>query len=79
LRAGINASVRQRTQCVSLVVGWPVALHRRVSKKLRVMAIPELEWLAPEVPLTLLVTGNLVGEGFDYPLLDRLVLDISVS
>ena len=35
--------------------------------------------LAPEAPRILLATGRLVGEGFDHPPLDTLVLAMPVS
>ena len=37
-------------------------------------ALAKLEALAPEAPRVLLSTGKLVGEGFDHPPLDTLVL-----
>jgi superfamily II DNA or RNA helicase len=38
-----------------------------------------LDTLPPEAPRILLVTGKLVGEGFDHPPLDTLVLAMPVS
>ena len=57
----------------------PFVLHGRMSKKQRAALIAELDALAPEVPRILLATGKLVGEGFDHPPLDTLVLAMPVS
>jgi superfamily II DNA or RNA helicase len=57
----------------------PFVLHGRMSKKRRAELIAELDALAPEVPRILLATGRLVGEGFDHPPLDTLVLALPVS
>src|SRR3990167_1150637 len=57
----------------------PFVLHGRISKKQRAALITELDALAPEAPRILLATGKLVGEGFDHPPLDTLVLAIPVS
>lgn len=54
-------------------------LHGRVTKKLRTTLISELEALPPDAPRVLLATGKLVGEGFDHPPLDTLVLAMPVS
>jgi superfamily II DNA or RNA helicase len=54
-------------------------LHGRVTKKLRASLITELEALPPDAPRVLLATGKLVGEGFDHPPLDTLVLAMPVS
>jgi len=40
---------------------------------------PDLDALPPDAPRVLLSTGKLVGEGFDHPPLDTLVLAVSVS
>lgn len=57
----------------------PFVLHGRMSKKQRAALIAELDALAPEAPRILLSTGKLVGEGFDHPPLDTLVLAMPVS
>ncbi len=57
----------------------PFALHGRMSRKQRAALIAELDALAPDAPRILLATGKLVGEGFDHPPLDTLVLAMPVS
>ena len=54
-------------------------LHGRMSKKQRAARVAGLEALAADVPRVLLATGKLVGEGFDHPPLDTLVLAMPVS
>lgn len=54
-------------------------LHGRISKKQRGALIAQLDALPPEAPRILLATGKLVGEGFDHPPLDTLVLAMPVS
>lgn len=54
-------------------------LHGRMSKKQRAAMIAELDELPPEAPRILLATGKLVGEGFDHPALDTLVLAMPIS
>ena len=56
-----------------------VTLQGRSSKKQRVAALATLEALAPDAPRVLLSTGKLVGEGFDHPSLDTLVLAMPIS
>jgi superfamily II DNA or RNA helicase len=57
----------------------PFVLHGRMSKKQRGALIAQLDSLPPEAPRILLATGKLVGEGFDHPPLDTLVLAMPVS
>ena len=57
----------------------PFVLHGRLSKSQRDMLITELDTLPPDAPRILLATGKLVGEGFDHPPLDTLVLAMPVS
>lgn len=57
----------------------PFILHGRMSKKRRTALIAELGALPPDAPRVLLATGKLVGEGFDHPPLDTLVLAMPVS
>jgi superfamily II DNA or RNA helicase len=57
----------------------PFILHGRMSRKQREALIAELDALPPEAPRILLATGKLVGEGFDHPPLDTLVLAMPVS
>ncbi|QXP85816.1 DEAD/DEAH box helicase family protein [Methylococcus sp. Mc7] len=54
-------------------------LHGRMSKKQRGALIAQLDALPPDAPHILLATGKLVGEGFDHPPLDTLVLAMPVS
>ncbi len=54
-------------------------LHGRMSKKQRTALIGELETLSADAPRVILATGKLVGEGFDHPALDTLVLAMPVS
>jgi superfamily II DNA or RNA helicase len=60
-------------------VPLPFVLHGRMSKKLRATLITQLNALPPDAPRILLATGKLVGEGFDHPPLDTLVLAMPVS
>ncbi len=57
----------------------PFVLHGRMLKKQRAAMIAELDALPPEAPRILLATGKLVGEGFDHPALDTLVLAMPIS
>ena len=57
----------------------PFVLHGRMSRKQRAQLVSDLDALAPDAPRVLLSTGNLVGEGFDHPPLDTLVLAMPVS
>jgi hypothetical protein len=57
----------------------PYVLHGRMSKKQRADLVAELDALPPDSPRILLATGRLVGEGFDHPPLDTLVLAMPVS
>jgi superfamily II DNA or RNA helicase len=57
----------------------PFALHGRMSRKLRAHLIAALDELPADAPRILLATGKLVGEGFDHPALDTLVLAMPVS
>lgn len=61
------------------IVGCLFTLHGRMSKKQRAQVLQELNELAPEVPRVLLATGKLIGEGFDHPPLDTLVLAMPIS
>ncbi len=54
-------------------------LHGRLSRKQRATLIDELGILPPGAPRVLLATGKLVGEGFDHPPLDTLVLAMPIS
>jgi superfamily II DNA or RNA helicase len=54
-------------------------LHGRLPKKQRTSLISALESLPEAVPRVLLATGTLIGEGFDHPPLDTLVLAMPIS
>jgi superfamily II DNA or RNA helicase len=54
-------------------------LHGRMSRKERSALVSELHALPPDVPRVLLSTGKLIGEGFDHPPLDTLVLAMPIS
>jgi len=54
-------------------------LHGRLSKKQRTAIFAELEGLDDSAPRVLLATGRLIGEGFDHPPLDTLVLAMPIS
>jgi superfamily II DNA or RNA helicase len=54
-------------------------LHGRMSPKQRAALVGELNALPPDAPRVLLSTGKLVGEGFDHPPLDTLVLAMPIS
>jgi superfamily II DNA or RNA helicase len=54
-------------------------LHGRLSKKHRTAVFAELGALDESAPRVLLATGRLIGEGFDHPPLDTLVLAMPIS
>ena len=54
-------------------------LHGRLSKKQRTAVLADLEALDESAPRVLLATGRLIGEGFDHPPLDTLVLAMPIS
>jgi superfamily II DNA or RNA helicase len=54
-------------------------LQGKMSKTQRAALITDLNALSPNAPRILLATGKLVGEGFDHPPLDTLVLAMPVS
>jgi len=60
-------------------VPMPIILHGRMSKKQRAKSAADLEALPTDEPRVLLATGKLVGEGFDHPPLDTLILAMPVS
>ena len=57
----------------------PFVLHGRMSKRQRTALIAEMDALPSDAPRILLATGRLVGEGFDHPPLDTLVLAMPIS
>jgi superfamily II DNA or RNA helicase len=54
-------------------------LHGRLPKKQRSLLVGELEALPVDAPRALLSTGKLIGEGFDHPPLDTLILAMPIS
>ena len=54
-------------------------LHGRLAKKERTTILTELAALDGAAPRVLLATGRLIGEGFDHPPLDTLVLAMPIS
>lgn len=54
-------------------------LHGRMSKKQRATLVTQLDALPSDAPRVLLSTGKLIGEGFDHPPLDTLVLAMPIS
>ncbi len=54
-------------------------LHGRLSKKQRTAVFAELNALDESAPRVLLATGRLIGEGFDHPPLDTMVLAMPIS
>lgn len=54
-------------------------LHGRLGQRKRSAALAALEALPPDAPRIVVATGRLVGEGFDHPPLDTLLLAMPVS
>lgn len=54
-------------------------LHGRMSARLRAHTLAAFRALAPTEPFVLLATGRLIGEGFDDPRFDALVLALPFS
>ena len=54
-------------------------LHGRITKKQRAATITELDSMASNTPRVVIATGKLVGEGFDHPPLDTLIMTMPVS
>lgn len=67
------------SQNLAGVVDCIFVLHGRIPKKQRTQLIKELNELPHDAPRVLLATGKLVGEGFDHPPLDTLVLAMPIS
>uniref|UniRef100_E6QUU1 DEAD/DEAH box helicase-like n=1 Tax=mine drainage metagenome TaxID=410659 RepID=E6QUU1_9ZZZZ len=55
------------------------ALHGRMPRKQRTVLLEALEALPSDAPRVLLATGRLIGEGFDHPPLDTLMLAMPIS
>ena len=54
-------------------------LHGRLGQRKRTSTLTALQALPPDAPRVVVATGRLVGEGFDHPPLDTLVLAMPVS
>lgn len=54
-------------------------LHGRLGRKARATQLAALDALHGDTPRVVLATGRLVGEGFDHPALDTLVLGMPVA
>ncbi|APD11537.1 hypothetical protein UC34_25010 (plasmid) [Pandoraea vervacti] len=54
-------------------------LHGRLGRKARAAQLAALDALASDAPRVVLTTGRLVGEGFDHPALDTLVLAMPIA
>ena len=54
-------------------------LHGRLSARQRSATLAALQALPPNAPRIVVATGRLVGEGFDHPPLDTLLLAMPVS
>lgn len=61
------------------VVPTCYVLHGRLSKKQRAATFDSLSKLDEKAPRVLLATGRYIGEGFDHPPLDTLVLAMPIS
>jgi superfamily II DNA or RNA helicase len=61
------------------IIEHSFVLHGRLSKKQRTIVFAELDALEESAPRVLLATGRLIGEGFDHPPLDALVLAMPIS
>jgi superfamily II DNA or RNA helicase len=76
----------ERTEHVNAIVNAlsdrvpaPFVLHGRMSKKQRATVIEQLKTLPADAPRALVATGKLIGEGFDHPALDTMVLAMPIS
>ena len=56
-----------------------IVLHGRISRKQRAKLFEELDELPEDAPRVVLATGKLIGEGFDHPALDTLILCMPIS
>jgi superfamily II DNA or RNA helicase len=76
----------ERTEHVNAISGAlgnlvpaPFVLHGRMSKKQRATVIEQLKTVPADAARVLVATGKLIGEGFDHPALDTMVLAMPVS
>jgi len=54
-------------------------LHGRLPKRIRIQTVEKLNALHDEVPRVLVATGRLIGEGFDHPRFDTMILAMPIS
>ena len=60
-------------------VGSLFCLHGRMGRRQRAEQLAGLDRLSSDSPRVLIATGKLIGEGFDHPVLDTLVLAHPIS
>jgi superfamily II DNA or RNA helicase len=66
-------------QALGSRIGNLYTLHGRMARKDREAVFARLDSLDGDTPRVLLATGRLIGEGFDHPPLDTLVLAMPIS
>ncbi|WP_332451560.1 hypothetical protein [Burkholderia ubonensis] len=66
-------------QMLQVTVQSLFVLHGRLGRKARATQLAALDALAGDAPRVVLAPGRLVGEGFDHPALDTLVLAMPVA
>nr|WP_232442097.1 DEAD/DEAH box helicase [Burkholderia ubonensis] len=71
--------LERRQQMLQDTVQSLFVLHGRLGRKARATQLAALDALAGDAPRVVLATGRLVGEGFDHPALDTLVLGMPVA
>jgi superfamily II DNA or RNA helicase len=61
------------------VVEGLFVLHGRLPRRTRIETVERLNALPDNVPRVLVATGRLVGEGFDHPRFDTMILAMPIS